>query len=146
MNLNFQEIKYILKKILNNQTDVSVPFRSNRIAWHNGMFFSKRAFDLIVEVPKFIHRHRYEVGLFNNTNIRIIGIIKDNQSRLTLRNEMYKHLKYLNKINSINDFNKKLIYFCLIVIIKLIKSEKKFSKLSIIKNKKYCFKNSTKIK
>ena len=145
MNLNPQEIKYI-KPILNNQTDVSAPFRINRVAWYNGMFISKRAFNIIGEVPKFINRYHYEGSLFNNTDIRIIGIIKDNQSRLTLGNEVHKHLKYLNKKNSINEFIKKFIFFCLIVIIKLIKIKKRFSKLSIIKIKKYCFKSKMKTK
>lgn len=68
--------------------------------WYNGMFISKRTFDIIGEVPKFIIRYQYEEGLFNNADIRIIGIINDNQQGRTLRNEMHKHLKYLNKINS----------------------------------------------
>ena len=82
--------KIYIKCILNNKTDVSSPFRSNRVTWYNGMFISKRAFDIIGEVPKFINRYLYEGCLFNNTNIRIFGIISDNQSKLTLGNEMHK--------------------------------------------------------
>jgi hypothetical protein len=135
--------KIYIKPILNNQTDVSAPFINNRITWYNGMFISKRAFDIIGEVPKFINRYRYEYDLFNNTDIRIIGIIKDNQPGQALANEMGK---YLNKINSTNDFNKKFIFLCLIVIIKFITKKRFFSKLSILKIKKYCFKNTTKTK
>ena len=127
--------KIYIKPILNNQTDVSVPFRRNRITWYNGMFISKRAFDLMGEVPKYKNRYLYEAVLFKNIDIRIIGIIKDNQLPLTLEKEMHKHLKYLNEKNSINE----LLFLCLILIIKHIK-KKKFSKISIIKNKKYCFK------
>ena len=138
--------KFYIKPILNNQTDVSAPFRINRITWFNGMFISKRAFDIIGEVPKFKNRFQYEGGLFNNDDIRIIGLIKDNQPAPTLRDEMEKHLKYLNKINSINEFYKKYIFLCLIVIIKLIKKKRFFSNLSILKIKKYYFKNTTKTK
>ena len=99
------------------------------------MFISKRAFDLMGEVPKYKNRYLYEAVLFKNIDIRIIGIIKDNQLPLTLEKEMHKHLKYLNEKNSINE----LLFLCLILIIKHIK-KKKFSKISIIKNKKYCFK------
>ena len=95
-----QRNKIYIEPILNNQTDVSAPFRNNRITWYNGMFISKRAFDIIGQVPKFKSRYQYEGNLFNNTDIRIIGIIKDNQLPQKLRNEMCKHLKYLNKINS----------------------------------------------
>ena len=118
--------KLYIESILNNQTDVSAPFRKNRNTWYNGMFISKRAFEIIGKVPKFINRYHYEGGLFNNTDIRIIGIIKDNQKALILGNEMHKHLKYLNKINSTKEFNKKFIFLCLIVIIKLIKKKKSF--------------------
>ena len=64
--------KIYIKPILNNQTDVSVPFRINRITWYNGMFISKRAFDIIGEVPKFINRFLYEGVLFNNKDTRIL--------------------------------------------------------------------------
>jgi hypothetical protein len=69
------------------------------------MFISKRAFDLIGKIP-ILNRYYYEAGLFNNANIRIIGIIKNNQLARTLGNEIHKHLKYLNKINSLNEFKK----------------------------------------
>jgi len=131
--------KIYIKPILNNQTDVSAPFRHNRITWYNGMFISKRAFDIIGEVPKFKNRYLYEGYLFKNIDIRIVGIIKDNQQPLTLENEMHKHLKYLNEINSKNEF----IFLFLIVIIKHIKKQN-FSKLSIIKIKKFCFKSAIK--
>ena len=115
--------KIYIRPILNNQTDVSAPFRCSRTTWYNGMFISKRAFDIIGEVPKFKNRYHYEGFLFINRDVRIIGIIKDNQLGQLLKKEMYKHLKYLNKINSIKKFTKKYIFLCLIVIIKLIKKK-----------------------
>jgi len=137
--------KIYIKPILNNQTDVSVPFRSNICTWFNGMFISKRAFDIICEVPKSKRRHFYEGGLFNNSHIRILGIIKDNQPPQTIGNEMYKHLKYINKINSTNEFIINYIIIFLIVIIKLY-TKKKFLKISIIRIKNYCFKSTKKAK
>jgi len=119
IEFKFPRNKIYIKPILNNQADVSAPFRRNRITWYNGMFISKRAFDLIGEVPKYKNRYLYEAVLFKNINIRIIGIIKDNQPPLTLENEMHKHLKYLNEKNSINEF----IFLCLILIIKHIKKK-----------------------
>jgi len=132
--------KIYINPILNNKTDVSAPFRSNICTWYNGMFISKRAFDLIGEVPKSKRRHHYEGGLFNNSDIRILGIIKDNQPPQTLENEMRKHLKYINKINSTNEFIINYIIICLLVIIKL-NTKKKFLKLSIVKIENYFFKS-----
>lgn len=137
--------KNYIKPILNNQTDVSAPFRSNICTWYNGMFISKRAFDIIGEVPKYKRRHHYEGGLFNNSDIRILGIIKDNQPPQTLGKEMHKHLKHINKKNSTKEFIINYIIICLTVIIKL-NTKKKFLKLSIIKIKNYCFKSTKKTK
>jgi len=90
------------------------------------MFISKRVFDLMGEVPKYKNRYLYEAVLFKNIDIRIIGIIKDNQLPLTLEKEMHKHLKYLNEKNSINE----LLFLCLILIIKLLE-KKSFQKYQL---------------
>ena len=82
-----QRNKIYIEPILNNHIDMSAPFRNNRITWYNGMLISKRDFDIIGEVPKFIIRYHYEGGLFNNADIRIIGIINDIQQGRTLRND-----------------------------------------------------------
>jgi len=118
--------KVYIKPILNNQTDVSAPFRYNRKTWYNGMFISKRAFDIIGEIQKFKDRYQYEGGILNNTDIRIIGIVNDNQSYLTIGHTMHKHRKYLKKKKSINEFTKKYILLCLIVIIKQLIKRKNF--------------------
>lgn len=107
--------KIYIKSILNNKTDISAPFRFGACTWFNGMFISKRAFDLISEVPIFEIRYNYEGGLFNLSNIRIKGIINDNQTAEELGNEMHKHLR-LQKIqnikNKINAIIKEIINKC----------------------------------
>ena len=83
--------------ILNNKTDISVPFRKDVCTWFNGMFISKRAFNLIPEVPISKIRYFYEGGLFYVANMRIKGIINDNQSPYTIGNAIIQYLKLPNK-------------------------------------------------
>ena len=61
------------------------------------MFISKAAFDLIPEVSISKGRYFYEGAFFNVANIRIKGIINDNQSPYTIRNAIFQYLKLLNK-------------------------------------------------
>ena len=89
--------KVYIQPILKNKTDISTPFRYGKNTWFNGMFISKRAFDLIQEVPFKIARHYYEGGLFSLVNIRIKGIIKDNQLPLEIGRAMKYHLEIQKK-------------------------------------------------
>ena len=71
--------KIYIQPILSNITDISTPFRLGKCTWFNGMFISKRAFDLISEVPTTKNRHFYEGGLFDVVDIRIKGLLNDSQ-------------------------------------------------------------------
>ena len=83
--------------ILNNKTDISVPFRKDVCTWFNGMFISKRAFNLIPEVRISKVRHFYEGGLFLVAKMRIKGIINDDQSPYTIGKAIIQYLKLPNK-------------------------------------------------
>lgn len=110
--------KIYIQFIYNNITDISLPFRKDKCTWFNGMFISKRAFDLIPEVPINTYRHFYEGGLFSVVNIRIKGIINDDQSPYTILDEMLHHLKILNQ-SKINTIIVEVIILGFIIIIKL---------------------------
>jgi hypothetical protein len=110
--------KIYIQFIYNNITDISLPFRKDKITWFNGMFISKRAFDLIPEVPINTYRHFYEGGLFSVVNIRIKGIINDDQSPYTILEETLHHLKILNQ-SKINAIIEEVIILGFIIIIKL---------------------------
>ena len=69
-----------IQAILKNKSDISIPFRKGYSTWHNGMLISKRAFALIPEIEVNKNRFFYEGGVFHVNNIRIKGIINDNQS------------------------------------------------------------------
>ena len=125
--------KIYIQSLLNNKTDISLPFRRERSTWYNGMFISKRAFDLIPEVPITKFRHFYEGSLFSVVNIRIKGIINDNQSPFTLKKEILHHLKIINQ-NDINIIIVDSIILGFIIIIKLY--TKKSSNIFKYKNRK----------
>ncbi len=107
-----------IQLILNNKTDISTPFRKDFCTWFNGMFISKRAFDLIPEIQISKLRHFYEGGLFIVANIRIKGIINDDQSPFTIGNAITQYLKLLNKKKEVNIM---LFEFYLVIFIILIK-------------------------
>lgn len=110
--------KIYIQSILTNKTDISLPFRKDRTTWFNGMFISKRAFDLIPQIPLSTNRYFYEGGLFNGINIRIKGIIDDNQSADKIFNAIYQSLS-LQKNNKIFLIILEFILFGFIIIIKL---------------------------
>ena len=110
--------KIYIQSILTNKTDISIPFRKDRNTWFNGMFISKRAFDIIPQIPVSKNRYFYEGNLFNATNIRIKGLIDDNQSPFTIVNVIPQYL-FLQKKNKIIITILELILFGFIIIIKL---------------------------
>ena len=110
--------KIYIEFLLKNKTDITLPFRKGKCTWFNGMFISKRAFDLIPEVPVSKIRHFYEGGLFDIVNIRIKGIINDNQSPYTIFNELLNHLEFINKKKRKNIIILEVILLGLIIIIK----------------------------
>ena len=89
--------KFYIQPILKNITDISVPFREGKCTWFNGMFISKRAFDLIPEVSIEKRRHFYEGGIFSLINIRIKGIIKDTMLPSEIGKAMDYYLKFQKK-------------------------------------------------
>lgn len=112
-----------IQSILNNKTDISVPFRKSVCTWFNGMFISKRAFCLIPEVPINKVRHFYEGGLFHVPNIRIIGLINDDQSPYTIGNEIIHYLKLPNKKKKIFIIFFDFFLVLIIILIKLLNNK-----------------------
>ena len=110
--------KYI-QPILNNKTDISAPFRAGICTWFNGMFISKRAFDLIPEVPIKKMRHYYEGGIFLHKNIRIKGIIKNKISAFEIGKVMNFHLEFQKKKKIIATMIEEILLLGFIIIIKL---------------------------
>lgn len=86
-----------IQAILKNKSDISIPFRKGYSTWYNGMLISKRAFDLIPEIEVNKNRFFYEGGVFHVNNIRIKGIINDNQSPYEVESTLFKYLKFHNK-------------------------------------------------
>ena len=121
---------YILP-LLKNETDITVPFREGSRTWFNGMFISKRAFDLIPEVPIENSRHFYEGGLFNHINIRIKGKIKDKISPFRIDKIMlhYLYTKKHKKELGLIIFQNFLLLGLLIIIKLYIYNKLKFIKL-----------------
>ena len=111
--------KIYIKPILENITDISTPFRAGKCTWFNGMFISKRAFDLIPEVSIKKRRHYYEGGLFSSTNIRIKGIIKDKVLPFEIVKEMNHHLKLQKIKNEIGIITENALLLGFIIVIKL---------------------------
>jgi hypothetical protein len=112
--------KIYIQPILKNKTDITVPFRAGVCTWFNGMFISKRAFDLIPEVPIEKMRHFYEGGVFNYINIRIKGKIKDRILPCEIGKVMLHHLyikKHKNELGII--FFQNVLLLGLLIIIKL---------------------------
>ena len=126
--------KIYIKFLLNNDTDITIPFRKDKCTWYNGMFISKRAFDLIHEVSINKRRHFYEGGIFGAGSIRIKGIISDNQSPSEIGNEVKKYLK-LTKYIYIKAIIQEIILLLFIIIFKLyINNSFKIIKYKIRKN------------
>ena len=111
--------KYI-QPILKNITDISAPFTIGFCTWFNGMFISKRAFDLIHEVPKKNDRGFYEGGLFSLKSIRIKGIIKNRIRIFGVKKAAVYYLEFLKKKKTkIDIIIQDSLLFVFIIIIKL---------------------------
>ena len=111
--------KIYIKNLLKNKTDISVPFRKGICTWFNGMFISKRAFDLIFEVTINKRRHFYEGGIFNSAHIRIKGIINDDQSPLGIGNSLFEYFKFHKQKNEINIILQEIILLLFLILFKL---------------------------
>ena len=111
--------KIYIKNLLKNKTDISVPFRKGICTWFNGMFISKRAFDLIFEVPINKKRYFYEGGIFKSANLRIKGIINDDQSPLGIGNSLFEYFKFHKQKNEINIILQEIILLLFLILFKL---------------------------
>ena len=112
--------KNYIQPILKNITDISAPFRIGFCTWYNGMFISKRAFDLIHEVPIKKTRGFYEGGIFSLKSIRIKGILKDSIKASRVGKAVMYHLEFLKKKKKeIDIFIQDSLLFVFIFIIKL---------------------------
>lgn len=111
--------KIYIKSILNNETDVSLPFRKDRSTWFNGMFISKRTFDAIRQIPINKDRYFYEGRLFNDSVIRIKGIINDSQSPYEIGNEMFRYIRQKKYKQAFDIVVLEMIFLSMIFLIKL---------------------------
>ena len=95
-------IKKYINPILNNTADVTTMFVGNccKTTWFNGFYISYRAFN-IINLDKLLNtnRFKYEV-LFNNTNARVLGIIK-NKVDNNIHDIARKYLESIKKIKKI---------------------------------------------
>ena len=138
--------KNYIQPILKNKTDITIPFRAGACTWFNGMFISKRAFDLMPEVPIKKIRHFYEGGLFSFNNIRIKGIIKDKILPFGIGKVMENRLyfqKHKNELVIITIQDTLLLGFMIIIKLR-INNNFKFIKYK--KGKKIPLKYTNKIK
>ena len=124
-----------------NLFDISVPYRFKACTWFNGMFISKRAFNIINTIPK--KKRFYYESLFGSSNnsfnsIRFKGILNDSISPSDTINSMlklYEYLKNLNLIKKKKNIKNLLIFFCLFIIVFFFKGIILHKKEIIKKNK-----------
>ena len=136
--------------ILNNKYDIVTPLSNNNITWYNGMYISKRAFELN-NIFKSKKRFIYEF-IFKNDKTRIKGIISEN-CKIPIKclnsfiDEISKqkmfHKKLYRPFHIIKNMsfkkNKRFFILYLIIIISLITILKVFNKNSLkykVNNKK----------
>ena len=120
-----------ISQLINNKADVVTPLRKGYITWYNGMYISKKAFQLN-NIIFFKNRYIYEI-YFRNNLTRIKGIISDRCLNTTDNLKLFdnKNIKeyyknnnfhYISKImiNNIykHNFLKQFIFFLIILIIK----------------------------
>ena len=111
-----------------NLFDISVPYRSGASTWFNGMFISKRAFNLINTITK--KKRFYYEGLFRSSNnsfnnIRFKGILNDSISPTDAINSMKKFYEYLKNLylsEKKKNFTNILIFFCLFIFVFFLKA------------------------
>ena len=89
----YKKKKYI-QLLKNNFCDVALPFRIGYSTWYNGMFISKRAFNLINQIEYYPKNRWHYESLFRKSNkmnysIRLKGVISDN----ILPNQLYPEIK-----------------------------------------------------
>ena len=107
--------------------DISLPYRFQVCTWFNGMFISKKAFNLTNILPNKI-RYYYE-SLFGSSiipfaNIRIKGVINDSISARDTIIEMrrfYEYLKNLNFVKRTKNIKNLIIFFYLFIFIFIFK-------------------------
>jgi len=115
-----------ISEIINNKTDIATPLHKGNVTWYNGMFISKRAFNLN-NVFYSKKRAIYEY-YFINKNTRIRGIIDDKCQRpyhyiislnhTLVKPEEYKKTIEILKFHKIKDLkqNFSFLIFSLILI------------------------------
>ena len=128
-----------ISQLINNKADVVTPLRKGIVTWYNGMFISKRAFQLN-NILVYKNRYVYE-RYFTNKYTRIKGIVSDNclntNTFLMLYNNKNKEIHSKNKvfyykykiINSIKYKHKLIKLILMFIIILIFKSIKRKYKL-----------------
>jgi len=97
-------IKKYINPILNNIADVTSMYVGiSKATWFNGFYISYRAFNIIGNLDKQLNKSRfiYE-GLFSNTNVRVLGIIKNKVDK-NIYDIAKQHLLELIKKKKIHD-------------------------------------------
>ena len=132
-------VNLYINQLIINKSDITTPLRRKNIIWYNGMFISKRAFQLnniIVSKNRYIYEY-----IFKNNRTRIKGILSDKCIKTITYLKIFddKNIEYYYKKIFLNDtfkliihifYKNILLYFLLIL---LIKSNYRFYKF---KNKK----------
>ena len=120
-----------ISQLISNKADVVTPLRTGFVTWFNGMFISKRAFQLN-NILENKNRYIYEV-YFKNNITRIKGIVsnhcKNRTAYLILYDNKNKDIFFINRtfnyISKIINYNYKtkylynILYLFIIFIIKL---------------------------
>lgn len=76
-----------ISQLIKNEADITIPLRTGIATWYNGMFISKRAFQLN-NILLYRNRFVYEV-YFKNNHTRIKGIVSNNCKNLAYYLSLY---------------------------------------------------------
>lgn len=131
-----------ISQLISNKADVVTPLRTGIITWYNGMFISKRAFQLN-NILENRNRYIYEF-YFKNNNTRIKGILSNHCKNMTAYLILYDNqnkniffinrtLNYISKIINYNYKTKYLYNILHLFIIFVIKLFLRYNKLRVKK-------------
>ena len=116
--------KLYINQIINNKTDIATPLSNGIYTWYNGMYISKRAFQLNKIYPSK-NRYLYEY-LFENEKTRIKGIIAEKclqpWNYLNYNNDVKKDKRRFPNIRFelLNGLEHKFNHFYLILYLLLV--------------------------
>lgn len=120
--------KIYISNIVNNVADITTPLSNKAITWYNGMYISRRAFQLRFIQPSK-NRFIYEF-YFSNPSIRIKGIVAENCkwplsylnafnkniNSSQIRNKELKKIVFLGQNNKIKEIDNIILIFYLLFV------------------------------